>query len=1026
MQLKKIVRLSRFPMALGLGLMLALPALAQEGDKLKRTRRTVDADTAALAERAAMDEALKQEAAAHRHAEMRAAEDILSRDVVHGEQKADLLLRLADLYFQEGRALFLDEMVTEIQLTNACFDAGGEDCSGLGDHSASREWQDRSIRLYRNILDNYPKYARADEATFYLASALKDSERRGEATKEYARLVRSYPDSELVPDAYLQIGEYYFDNEEVYKALLAYKKASAYRHHEHYALALYKLSWCYYNVGEYGQALDTLKRVITWSDGAIEAGQERGAVDLREEAYADLVRFCADGGDLDECLGFIDRAGRGDLARRTMERLGGTYVEQGKHEDALRLYGQLLARDPKHPSAASYQAQIVGVYKAMGRTEQVVEQLARLRRDYGPRSPWAQANATDPELVQEVQDELGAELARTGLDFHQQARKIGAGPSARQLYGAADTLYSAYLADQPQGRRAYEVRFAQAELQYTLKRYEEAYASYMAVVAADPQGKHSQFSAEAAIHAAEKGLPPQKDPQGTEVVPFSEEEQRYLAALDQYAELYPKGAKVQESLFRSGWLLYHHNDFGAASQRFRKVVALNPRTKDARLAIDLILDALVVVEDWKNLEATASEFMANEALPASVRSESAEVYERARFKLIEVHLDETGDKAATAGLALAYAQEFPASEVSDLAVNNAAAWYVEAGQRAQAIQARELLLKGYPDSRFVPDALAAQGFAMEASADFEASAQLYERLATRHPEHESAADALYSAALFRKALGQPEQAVKDLGALLSLEEHGHDPALLQLEIARMNPDPAASANAYRLILAEEPEPDLRLVASRELAERSGDVALREGTLAWVESEQPELGEPGQEALGALRFEELMSRFRPYDELQISGPRRSVSPREENRVLAEQVAEKAQALGVVEAEVAKVLDSGSGAWGVAAIVQLGRAYEDMAATLEASHVPSFLTEEQAVYYRQDMGTQADLVRFKAAEAYGTALQKALELDLYGEDAAFARERLHELDPLRYPALHEELIEPGYASGLRLRARYEEEL
>jgi tetratricopeptide (TPR) repeat protein len=1027
MQLPRIVGFRSLSLALGLGLLLSAPSpgRAQEGDRLKRTRRTVDA--AAMQERAAMDERIKQEAAAHRQLEIDAAERLLAENTgIRGEQRADLMLRLADLYFQEGRALYLDEMVIEVGAADACFESGG-DCSELiGDHTASQAWQARSIRLYRVILDSYPKYARADEATFYLASALKDSGERDQALIEYKRLVRSYPDSELLPDAYLQIGEHYFDDEDAYKALLAYKKASAFRHHEHYALSLYKLSWCYYNVGEYGPALDTLKRVISWSDGAIEAGETRGAVDLREEAYQDLVRFCADGGDLSDCLGFIDGKGRGDVAVRTMERLGSTYVEQGKHAEALKLYGQLLARDPRSPKAPTYRGEMVGVYKAMGRDDQVVDQLAMMRRDYGPQTSWAQANAAEPGRVQQTQDDLGAALAGTGLEFHTQARKLGAGPQAERLYAAADSLYSTYLADNPDGRRSYEVRFAHAELLYTQKRYDEAYEAYMAVVAADPGGKHSLFSAEAAVHASEHGLPELGEPEGAGIVPFSEAEQRHLAALDQYAELFPEGAKIQESLFRSAWLLYHHNDFAGASQRFRKVVALNPRTQQARYAIELILDALVVVEDWPNLQATSREFMANEQLPASVREEAAQVYERASFRLIEVHLAETGDPRSAAELAWAFSQDFPGSEVADLALNNAAAWLDEAGDRAQAMRVRDQLIQAYPESRFVPDALSALGFGYESSADFERAATLYERLATQHPEHEDVAAALYSAALFRKALGQPEAAVADLGMLLTLEDAGRDRRLIQLDAARWNPDLPAASNSYRWLLEEDLEPDLRLVVTRELVELTGDAGLRERGLAWVADTRPALGEPGQEALGALQFQQLLSVYRPYEGLELSGPDRPVSPREENRVLSEQLAAKARALSQVEAAVGEVLDSGSGPWGVAAIVQLGRAYEDMASTLQDSHVPSFLTDEQARYYVEDMNDQAALVRSKGAEAYGTALAKALELDLYGEDSAFARGRLEELDPLRFPALAEQLLQPTYSSGLRVRADLEEEL
>ena len=347
--------------------LLSAPSFADDDARQRRTRRTVDVE---IAERAALSEAAKAEATRKRHLEIEAAERLLSESRgLSSDQRADLMLRLADAYFREGRAIYLDEMGGYTARVDACFDDPTcEDLDAIvADHTESSEWYAKSIRLYRIVLDNYPNFPRADEAQFYLASALDDLDRDDEALKEYTRLARNYPESRFAPNAYMMVGELLFEQGEVYKALLAYKKTTAFRHHDYYSLALYKLAWCYYNVGEYGLALDTLKRVITWTDDVLEGQDDRGAIDLREDAYRDLVRFCADGGDLDECVHFIKARGRDDLVRDTMVRLGAMYLEQGKDEEALRLYKRLIASEPQHLDAAGYQDEIVKISVKMGR-----------------------------------------------------------------------------------------------------------------------------------------------------------------------------------------------------------------------------------------------------------------------------------------------------------------------------------------------------------------------------------------------------------------------------------------------------------------------------------------------------------------------------------------------------------------------------------------------------------------------------------------------------------------------------------
>ena len=1006
------------------------PAFADDDALTRRTRRTVDVE---LAERAAETEAAKLMATEKRHLEMEAAERLLSENrTLSSDQRADLMLRLADLYFREGRALYLDEMVPYLEAVDACFN--DPTCENIdtvqADHGVSSEWHSKSIRLYRIILDNYPHYPRADEAQFYLASALDDLERNKEALQEYTRLARNYPESVYAPNAYMMIGELEFEDGDVYRALLAYKKTAAFRHHEYYSLALYKLSWCYYNVGEYGLALDTLKRVITWTDDQLEGQDDRGAFDLREDAYRDLVRFCADGGDLDECVHFVKARGRDDLVRDTMVRLGSTYLEQGKNEEAMRLYKRLISSDPKHLDAAGYQVEIVQVSLRMGRVEETVDELERLRRDHGPTSSWAQANAVSIDAVKEVQTDTAKAIANTALEWQKEARRLGTGPRARRLYAASDALYGVYRSDFPDGAHLYDVTFAHAELQYATKQKEAAFASYMAVVALDPKGRSSLFSAEAAIKTAGVLAGTPDDPDGAQIIPLDVHEANYLRALDQYAELYPDGEKRQFALYKAAWLLYHHNDFAQAAERFRVVIALDPSAREAEYAANLILDSLALVEDWDTLRTTALAFYEMEGLGDETFKQSvASVYERASFKVIEVARDESGDDVAAAESFIRFAAEFPMSEVADLALNNAAVWLGDAGRRDEAMALRLRVIQEYPDSRFVSDALRALAYDHEAIGQFERSADLYERFAMEYPRSEAAPAALYTASVFREALGQDSAALRDIRTLLTLDTDRDDAALLSLRAARLlrdSGDEVGARRVYTRMLSTELEPELKMLTYLELSELSEDpVSVREEALSFFAAQASESAQV-TEIAGRLRFEQSERDWLAYTALRIPGPSTSGSPRQQNEVLAEQLRAKSTALQGVEAHVGAVIETGSGPWGVAALVRLGQAYEDFALTLEESWVPDYLSDEQQELYRQDLADRAALVRLKAQTAYEAAMEQAIRLDVYDASAMTARVRLQALDPDGHPPTFEAFPSRRWTSGVTVRADYEEEL
>lgn len=294
-----------------------------------------------------------------------------------GDQKAEMLLRLGDLYFEEGRY----------------FSTVGADAT------QSAAWREKAVKIYRQILASYPQYPRADEATFFLGQALADAGQADEAATQFTQLVKVYPDSRYVPDAYVLLGEYYFEKDEAFKALLAYQKATTYKDHRLYGFATYKLAWCHYNVGEYQKAIDGLKIVVSRAgDGATEGSRAT----LAEAALVDLVRFYADAGELDAAFEYFTGLGRRDLVRRMLVRLADTYQETGKFEQAIQTWRRLLAEEPNAADAPRYQYGIVEAYAKLERKTEVAAEVARLRTSYGPSSSWARRNAADADALSEA------------------------------------------------------------------------------------------------------------------------------------------------------------------------------------------------------------------------------------------------------------------------------------------------------------------------------------------------------------------------------------------------------------------------------------------------------------------------------------------------------------------------------------------------------------------------------------------------------------------------------------------------
>ena len=157
------------------------------------------------------------------------------------------------------------------------------------------------------------------------------------------------------------------------------------------AFAVYKLSWCYYNVGEYDQAIQGMKTVVRFSQSMQESG-DTSSVMLQDEALKDLVRFFADAGDMQEAENYFRSLGKVELYNNMLKRLAKMYFEQGKFELSVTTYRKLIAENADSPEAPNFQNEIINAYQKMNEKEQTLNEIQKLLKNYG-RTPWAAKNS---------------------------------------------------------------------------------------------------------------------------------------------------------------------------------------------------------------------------------------------------------------------------------------------------------------------------------------------------------------------------------------------------------------------------------------------------------------------------------------------------------------------------------------------------------------------------------------------------------------------------------------------------------
>ncbi|MEO1335949.1 MAG: tetratricopeptide repeat protein, partial [Myxococcota bacterium] len=340
-------------------------------------------------------------------------------------RKAEMIFRLAELYWEKSKYRYGLEFERFEKAYEAWAQAGQQ-----GTPPKTKDFireseliKKNALRLYEKVLTDYPAYERNDEVLFYLGYNEYEDGKVKRAVNHYWTLIKRFPQSRLVADSYLQLGEHFFNNNQVLKARLAYERATASQEGRIKYYAIYKLAWCDYNIQEYASGIKKLKRVIDHSDTTTDSK----SLQLGSEALGDLARFFSYVDEVDTAFAYFRQKGGEEKALNYTTRLGSLYHEQGKWPLEIATYRLLIDKFPKDEKSPYLQANVVEAYSKMGNTRQVRAEVERLVELYRPESAWYRHQKSRGEkgaaALEYAYDLTETKLRDLVTDYHRTAQK---------------------------------------------------------------------------------------------------------------------------------------------------------------------------------------------------------------------------------------------------------------------------------------------------------------------------------------------------------------------------------------------------------------------------------------------------------------------------------------------------------------------------------------------------------------------------------------------------------------------------
>ncbi len=963
-------------------------------------------------------------------------EEFLSRYPDDPQFTPDAMFRLAELYYEKANDDF--RLATETYRD----EARRALAEGREPPPEPMKSYAPSIALYQRLITGFPDYRFTHGIYYLLAYCLGEMGQGQEAQAAYQTLIERFPDSAFVPEAWVRLGDWHFDEvaaDSLQRSAQAFSKMYAFGEHPLFARAIYKLGWTYYRLDDFQNAVESFTRLLDHYVGLARQTGEKPSGDVWPEAIQYTAISFADEkwGGVPKARAFYAALGGRSYEAEVFSRLGEVFFEETKYAQAVEAYKEVLARDPLSPDAPKVQSRIVLAWSRDRRFDLEAAERQALVKAFAEGTPWWEANKGDPDLVAQVRDLSEKSLLRAAGFHHAQAQQYkaeGKLEAAVAEYRVAATAYGDYLGRFPHSKQAHELQYNHADCLYNALDFERAARTY-AAVRDDPAD--DKYQSEAALSAViswegevtrqERAgeLPARKVLLSTdrkEKEPVKAEElppvfQSLVRDSDVYLARLPGHEKAATIAYKAGEAFYKYNDFDESRCRFEEVVGRWPASEVAQFAANLIIESYLTMKDWKAVEEASARLQTLDVgRNASLNATLQKFKLGGRFnRAMEAMEAKRYEDAAT--LFIALVQEDPRHEFADKALYNAASCYEGARRFESALRMYERISAEYPASTLADEALFRVGFNAENTYDFEKAVDRYQQLVDRYQTSKHRKDALYNAARALENLQRYDAAATAFARYAKAYPDAEDAARTQFHAALIYEKTqdwkreVAALQEFNRRFARTKEHELMVQSQLKIAlaqkELKDEKAARAGFAATVaefaaRGLKPETSVRAAAAAAEARFRLAEVEFVKYDAITLPA---TTDPRKLKKALESKFAE-AKRVAPLYDEVGKYKRPD---WILAAFYRKAFLLERLAQTIYEAPIPAEYKkagmEEFLAAYQDGLAQFAQPYEDRAVVVYVEAIEAARKLHVKNEWTKKIGESLARYRPREYPVLKE---------------------
>lgn len=920
------------------------------------------------------------------------------REAKSTDQKAELNLRLGNLYTEEYRYL-----LTKVQ-------------SKGGNNSEAMASLDKAQGIYKDLLSKNPNHPRKDEMLYFLAMLYQDQGKNQEAVSLFQRLTKESPSSKYLPEALIQLGDFYFDNNKFTEAEPYFTKVMAHADAKTRFYATYKKAWCAYNTHRSQVSLNLFKSIID----AESTTESNYLLKLKTEALRDISLPFVELHMAEPAVAFF-QSQEEPHNKKGLESLANLFLEKGDYKNAILVNQKLLAMDSSNPKNPDYDLAIVEALRLSNNSQMALERLFAQLPNYMPGSSWHELNAASPSTVKAAETRF-EELARKyALELHAEGQKT----KNDQLYGLARSLYQKYLEQFALATHAPTIRFYLAEILFKQSQFLAAADQYYAVYKSPSAGNLRMDSIHYALNALDKEMNNQRKKAGLSEIsksnsakikdgnadstpsPLNSVESKFIQVAEDYISHFPKAKDTADILYQVAYLKYSHHDYPESYKTFWALIQSYPGHPTSYFSAYLILDILNKREEYPKLVQACQKFLGNSVLSkAEFKTEIKDILRHSELKRVQ-QIEEAGNFKEAAQAYLEYTKSYGAQDESlfEKALFNASVTFYKSGDVLRALETQEQFLRRFPNSQLKENMLLQVAKTYESLANFEKAASYFEAFSTQFPLNKQSSQALRLAGLY--AWGAKNETKAEQLMKLYISKYPKDSSLVSADLLDLYESQNDLDKQMKFYLENRAKKGISyadyLAYTLKIAElQSGNTGslpakMMDEALRVTQKFQKSLMQSklGIDQMAKTLFWFAGQKEQVYYQIKLTLPQRN---------LELSLKRKLALLKEMEKEFSNVAKLGGGEWGLGAIFKTANAYQVLAQDIAQAPVPAQLTGEQLDQYRTELKKQL-VIPFteKALSLVGQCLDKSQEFTVYSQWTAKCYSLGSDINPERYPVI-----------------------